>query len=267
MTLVSDIINDAYRESNTIPLGRPATVLQTTEALRLYNQFISSTYGGEEGEKLRDWTLGSYGQEFSTNQDLYLNPLVTHPDGNRRLIATNTTPLVVYLTPYPQDGMQYGMTDPFNRLAAFPIILNANGRPIEGGLTLVCNTNGLYVRWIYRGDIGAWIRITPLLATDPHPFPAQYDIFFSISLAMRINPRYGRTLDQQSLAAYKQNRREFIARYIQDHPLERDDSIAFPFMSKQSFNCPGNYNGQNGFNTGSTVGDVSWAGEFDGGGI
>jgi hypothetical protein len=35
-----------------------------------------------------------------------------------------------------------GIADPFGRLAAFPVTLDANGRTIEAGATKVLNVNG-----------------------------------------------------------------------------------------------------------------------------
>ena len=54
-------------------------------------------------------------------------------------------------------------------------------------------------------------------------------------LAMRLNPRYGRSMDEQSAAIFKQGRTSFVARYLQSMPLEIDDSISWPFASMQSY--------------------------------
>ena len=250
MTLVSDIINSAYRESNTIPLGRPATVLQTTEALQLYNGILSTVFGGDAGELLVDWPLGNFDRETPGYNLPYTNDTLINPQSNSRLIAVNLTPLTVYLTSQPQDGALYGIADPFGRLATVPITLDANGRIIEGNPTLLLNVNGAFREWMYRADLGAWTKVNSVLTTDDNPFPSKYDNMFIILLAMRINPRYGRTLDQQSVMILKQNKREFIARYLQSLPLQPDDSISWPFMSRQSYNTQQTFSSQQSFNLG-----------------
>jgi hypothetical protein len=114
----------------------------------------------------------------------------------------------------------------------------------------VLNVNGTNREWIYRADLGAWLKISSLIATDENPFPPAFDMMFSILLAMRLNPRYGRTLDDQSAAMLKENRREFIARYVQSQPLEIDDSISWPFMSRQGFDVQRAFSSREAFDRG-----------------
>lgn len=40
MALVSEIIKDAYREANLIPITQSPTLDEQTEALRLLNRFV-----------------------------------------------------------------------------------------------------------------------------------------------------------------------------------------------------------------------------------
>lgn len=233
MTLISSIINDAFREGNIIPLGVAPTTPQATEALRLYNAVISSLYGIEAGEFLQDWPLGNYGRQYPDT--CITEDRRKHPEINRRLIALNEAAITVYLSPRPQDGARYGIIDPFGRLAAFPVTLDANGRTIAGAATAVLNTNGLSREWFYRADLGEWVQLTSLIATDKNPFPAEFDNFFVTLLALRVNPRYGRTMDEQSAAIFKAERKKFVARYLQSLPLEILDDISWPFMSTQGY--------------------------------
>jgi hypothetical protein len=249
VTLISSIIGDAYREANILPLGKAPTANQVTEALRLFNGNIRSIYGGDAGESLIDWPLGTFGTE-SGFQLPYTDYAIVRPTINQRLIATNTVAKTVYLTPYPQDGSRMGIADPFGRLAAFPVTLDANGRTIEAAATLVLNTNGLSREWFYRADLGQWVRISSLLSTDPNPFPEDFDNFFIIGLALRLNPRYGREMDEQSALVFKSERRQFLARYLQSQPLEIDDSISWPFMSAQSYDQQREFSSNRAFNRG-----------------
>lgn len=250
MTLISSIIADAFREGNILPLNKAPTTNQATEALRLFQQNIRSIYGTEAGEGLTDWPLGTFGNESPSYIFPYTDFAVTHPTINRRLIATNTVAKSIFLTPYPQDGSRMGIADPFGRLATFPITLDANGRTIEDNATLVLNTNGLFREWFYRADLGQWVRISSLLSTDQNPFPEEFDNFFIIGLALRLNPRYGREMDDQSAVVFKSERRQFVARYLQSQPLEIDDSVSWPFMSTQSYDQQREFSSNRAFNRG-----------------
>lgn len=113
------------------------------------------------------------------------------------------------------------------------------------------NVNGSFIEWIYRADLGAWVRVTSVAETDENPFPDRYDQMFIILLAIRLNPRYGRQLDAQSLQVLQQNRREFVARYLQSAPLEIDDSISWPFTSVQGYDQQRNFSSRRSFDQGS----------------
>lgn len=250
MTLISSIIADAFREGNILPLGRAPTANQETEALRLYNGNIQSIYGNAAGENLTEWPLGTFGVDEPEVVDPRTDDQIQRPAINRRLVANNTAALTVYLTPYPQDGARMGIADPFARLAAFPVTLNANGRTIEGAATKLLNVNSTFQEWFYRADKGDWVKLSALVAADENPFPAAFDNFFIIGLALRLNPRYGREMDAQSALVFKTERRQFVARYLQSQPLEIDDSISWPFMSTQSYDQQRAFSSSRNFNRG-----------------
>lgn len=252
MTLISSLILDAYRESNTLPLGKEPTPNQTTEALRLYNAIMTAIFGGDAGERLQDWPLGNFDRDATDDDYLQIpDQRLYHPPINMRLLALQTEAITVHLTTRPQDGARMGVADPYSRLSAVPLTLDGNGRPIEGAAALVLATDGLFREWLYRADLAQWVRITDLAADDENPFPAAYDTMFILLLAMRINPRYGRALDQLSAQMLKKNRTEFVARYLQSRPLEINDSISWPFMSTQSYNTQRGFSSTRGFERGS----------------
>lgn len=235
-----------------VALGRALNENQSTEALRLLNALFRGIYGTDAGELFQDWPLGRFGLENPQYQSYFTERQIDRPTINKRLIATNTEAKRVYLTPYPQDGSRMAITDPYGRLAAFPVTLDGNGRTIEGTAEIVLNVNGTFAEWLYRADLGQWVRVSNKLATDEMPFPNDFDNFFIVMLAMRLSPRYGRTLDEQSAMILKQQRRDFVARYLQSAPLEINDSISWPFMSVQSYNNERQFTtGQQEFNTGT----------------
>lgn len=256
MTLVSIILSDAFREANIIPLGKALTVNQSAEALRKLNQLFLSIYGDDAGEALQDWPLGNFGRESTEYYLDYTRHTLDRPPINRRLIAVNDAAETVYLPIQPQDGSRIGIADPYGRLASVPLTLDGNGRTIEAEATLLLNTDGLYRDWFYRADLANWMRLTGVTEADQMPFPEEFDIFFTILLAMRLNPGYGRDMDEQSIAMYKGERRKFIARYVQAMPLEINDDISWPFMSTQSYDYQREYSSTRGFNRGSYFGNL-----------
>lgn len=254
MTLISSILLDAFREGNILPLGRAPNANQSAEALRLLNSSFTGIYGGDAGEALTDWPLGNFGRESPGYDLAYTDDTINHPALNRRLIALNEAARTVYLPLQPQDGARMGIADPFGRLAAFPVTLDANGRTIESTPTLVLNTDGLNQEWFYRADLGDWVKLTQLADDDDMPFPAEHDDFFITLLALRLNPRYGREMDQQSALIYKAGRRKFVARYLQSAPLEILDDVSWPFMSTQSYDQQREFSSSRAFNRGSYFG-------------
>lgn len=256
MTLISSIINDAFRESNIIPINTPPNDVQNTEALRLYNAILSGLFGTDVGETLRDWPLGNLGrdpelpcEEFGPNSHWLKTPPI-----NTRLVATNESPFTVDLTVRPQDGSRYAIIDPFGQLATNPITLNGNGRVIDGAPTFIANENGFSNEWMYRADQGSWISITNKVLTDQNPFPQKYDEMFIILLAIRLNPRYGRDLTDLSKSILNANRTAFIAQYINSQPLERNDDIAYPFMSRMGWWWGRQFGSTGGFGRGNPYG-------------
>jgi hypothetical protein len=67
---------------------------------------------------------------------------------------------------------------------------------------------------------------------------------------MRLNPRNGRTMDDQSVMVFKSERKKFVARYLQSAPLEIDDNLSWPFMSTQSYDQQRAFASNRAFNRG-----------------
>lgn len=221
MTYTPVIIKDAYREGNLRPIGKEPTADQSTEGLVLLNRLVAGVYGYEVGDPFFDWPVGTSDTVDTTswtqNQWQYLLP-------NVRLIALQNTAQTLYLPPDPDDGARLAIVDPGNRLAANPITLDGNGRTIEGTATKVLNTDGLDSIWFYRADRGGWVLLSTLTGdvAEEFPFPEEFDTYFITKLAMRINPRYGRAMDEQSAMALERALRQLRARYRQQQVIPAD---------------------------------------------
>ena len=71
MTTVSQLITDAYRESNLIAVNSSPTSPEQTEALRLLNRVVKSLFGNEMGDPLDTIPLGKGNTQTPSNVPLY----------------------------------------------------------------------------------------------------------------------------------------------------------------------------------------------------
>lgn len=218
MTLVSQISTDAYRQSNLIPIGGAPTAAQLAEALRHLNRIVKSVFGNEAGEQLKAFPIGRNNIEAPSGYPWYN----TIPGGdwfvetNRRLMLNLTETATVPLHPAPADGARMGVSDISETLASYDLVLDGNGRTIEDAPTLIVAESGVNREWFYRQDLGNWMRLSDLTDANTFPFPEEFDDLFITMLAMRINPSYGRAIDDQSVASMNRTKRQFQARY-QNH--------------------------------------------------
>lgn len=224
MTTVAEIIEEAFRESSITADLQSATPTQTSQALARLQNVVGSAYGFEVGEPLSDWPIGLEGIQWPT--DFVWSQIIwERPRINVRLIAASDEAQTVYLPERPYDGSRVALIDPASRLAAAPITLDGNGRTIEGAQTLVNNVDGTTKIWFYRADLGNWTLVTPLAATDTFPFPPEFDDYFITQLAMRLNPRYGRSMTQESLDAHARALALLQARYRQSENIAVDPAL------------------------------------------
>ena len=216
MTTISQIITDAYRQSNLLPLGATPSAAQQTEALLYLNRILKSTMGNEAGENFVSFALGRNNISRPAGYPWYDNA----PQGNffvpenRRLFCNLTAPTTVYLHPRPDDGARLAVLDESQNLDTNPLTLNANGRRIQGQTSLVLNTPGVDQEWFFRADTGSWQLYAPLTdITQEFPFPLDFDFYFIVQLAMALNPSYGVEMSPQTQATYARAARQLKARY------------------------------------------------------
>ena len=210
MSLASAVIRSAYRESQIIAISGSPTTAETTEAIARLNSLILSVMGSEVGQEFNDLIIGG---EFDQSPDDFA-PV------NTRLVLKLSAARTVKLNPYPFDGERFAVADAGANLATYNLTLNPNGRRIEAAATLVLATNSLARQWLYRADTGNWVRVTDLAAADEMPFPSEFDDYFITALAMRLNPRHGAQMAQESAAAYKRQLSQLQARYRRPRPRQ-----------------------------------------------
>lgn len=218
MTLVSEIIRDAYRESNLIAISANPTDPENAEALRFLNRFVSGVYGNEAGEELKTILIGSghirrpQGYPF---YDQVPDQTTWFLPQNVRMVLNLTAPQKIALDPNPQDGQRFAFVDVSGNLSTNNLTIDGNGRKIDGGFFALYQTDGYSAEYMYRADLGVWLAVTPLLLTSTMPFQTEFDDMFVIAVAMRLNPRHAVTMDPQSSAVYAKLMRQFTAQYRQ----------------------------------------------------
>ena len=215
MTTASDIIKSAYREGNLLSINSSPTTAQQAEGLVRLNSLLIGSFGQEVGNELADLTIGGeYDQSYAVTEFV--------PE-NARLVVDIATATTFKLHPMPYDGQRLAFADVGGNISTHNITLDANGRRIEDAATVTLMTNFMDRQWFYRADLAQWVRLTGLTETDNLPFPIEFDDYFIILLAMRLNPRYGQELQTTSAQWLESMANRLEARYrrprrIQDWP-------------------------------------------------
>jgi len=218
MATVLQIITDAYRQSNLISIGVAPTSLQETEGLRYLNRIVKSVFGQEVGENLEAIPIGAAGISRPSGYPWWK----TDPGGdwfipkNVRLMLNLEQSTNFYLHPAPDDGSRFAVIDVAGNLSTYPVTVYGNGRIIESADSVTLNTNSYNAEWFYRADLATWKKYSPLAILDTFPFPEEFEDFFILSLAFRLNPAYQRAFDQQSLISFNKQKTAITARYSQN---------------------------------------------------
>lgn len=225
MTTVSQVITDAFRQSNILALGITPTALQQEEALRFLNRIVKSVFGNEAGDPLEPFPIGRQHINRPSGYPWWDNV----PDNdwfvpkNTRLMMNVDAETNLYLHPDPDDGSRFAVIDVSQNLSTFPATVYGNGRTIEGAFDIPLATDGLDQEWFYRADLGNWMLLFPLIdLEETFPFPEEFDDYFITMLAIRLNPAYGASIDAQSQMVYARALRQFRARYTQHIPVRSE---------------------------------------------
>lgn len=223
MTQALTIIKGALRESNLIALVDDPSPEQETEGLEKLNRLIVSVIGYEVGTKLFEFPIGTEGTDEVTSG--WTSADWSKPPQNVRLMVTDEVAQTIYLPPFPDNGARIGLRDLKNTMATYPITLHASGKLIEGAGSLVVSVDGANYEWMYRSDLGEWVRLTILLTTDNLPFPDRFDDYFETALAMRLNPRYGRALKPETAETLKRMESQIRSTYRQQRAVRADEAV------------------------------------------
>lgn len=213
MTIISDIIKAGYRESNLIPITQTPTLAEQDEALSIFNRLVRSLLGDGVGDSFTTIAIGNNNVSSSTATFPATVPSGWYPPSNTRLAMNVTSAQTIYLSPNPRDGDRFAIIDASGNFATYNVTLHGNGRKIGGSNTATLSTNSVSREYFYRADLADWQLISTLTLVSDFPFPTEFEDLFIIWLALRINPRNGAALDEQSITEYRRLKSAFTARY------------------------------------------------------
>lgn len=211
-SLLSDIIRAAYRETNLIAKVSDPDENEMVEGLDRLNVILASLMGSEIGLGLNDLAIGG---------DLDRSSSVTEflPE-DVRLVLNLSASQSFKLHPQPRDGARLTIVDGLATVGTYTVALDGNGRLVEGAANLDILTSDDLGQWMYRADLANWVRLAELGEGDDMPFPGEFDDYFVVKLAMRLNPRHGAPLAQESQAALQDAQQRLQARYRKPRPAQ-----------------------------------------------
>lgn len=220
MTTVQQLITDAYREDNLKAVGVPPTSAEFDEALPRLNNIVKALFGFELGEQLQDWPVPPPQRTAPVSAHYPLAPykcdlpsgVWPYPPSNVRLMSSITVATTVYLQQRPSDGARFSFVDVGSTNT---LTVDANGRLIDGALTLTLVASDSPATWFYRADLGEWRIITDLALGDESPFPVEFDDLLISRLAMRLSGRYGNEPRSDTMQTYERMLSKLKARYRQ----------------------------------------------------
>lgn len=225
MTIASVLVTSAYREGNLIPTGKAPTTAEAAEGLSLLNVFIDSLYGFELGEFEMAWpvppsTTSPVKADYPVgNRSSELPDTVwPYPPGNVTILMNLAAATTIYLPQAPNDGARISFVN-IGDPTSFSLTVDANGRLVQGALTLV-DTPGNFTtrRLLYRADLGNWTLIDTLLDASESPFPRPYDDLLTIGVFARLASRHGKVVGPDLGVVFSRLMQRFKAQYRQKVP-------------------------------------------------
>ncbi len=248
----SETVKEAYREGNLVPLdattGIPVTTTgQDTEGLALLNRFISSLLGFELGEFAMDWPVPP-SQTSPVPARFPILPKGTqlksdqwpYPPANVQVITNLNADTTIYLTQDPEDGARVQLSN-IGDADTYNLTIDGNGRLVKGALTVTDTPGNLDGQTLfYRADLSDWQLVSTLTADDVSPFPTLYDDLLSAATFIRLAPRYGRSVSNETAQTFARLMKRLKSQYRQSMPEPSDDPNGFFLpasdMNRRGFN-------------------------------
>lgn len=224
MTIASDIVQQAYRENNLIPVGQSPSTAEAAEGLGLLNAVLKTLFANVIGEQLTDWLVPAPQRTDPVSANYPYLPMVSDPvssvylspPDNSRIITKVPAATTIYLSQMPNDGARMGFVQ---KGSTATLTIDANGRTIETAATkTLVLTDTTPLQWFYRGDTGDWVALTTLVAGDTPPLPDEFDDLLITGTNLRLCPRAGKDPLVSTAARYRDMVAQAKSRYRQITP-------------------------------------------------
>lgn len=237
MATANELVLQAYREINLIPLGDILTDDQVTEGLNLLDRYLRSLYGFDLGEFKIDWTVPpaptspvSARYPISPASETLPSNVWPYPPSNVNVLLSLSDDTTIYLQQNPDDGARVSLVN-VGGASSFNLTVDGNGRLVGGLPTLIGLAEDLnQTNLLYRADMGDWTILTDMAIDTESPLPREYDTLLSLGVADRLAPRYGRSLNASQALELQYLTKRLRTQYRQTVPE--------PSASPQPFRSP-----------------------------
>lgn len=231
-TRVGEIIVQAFHEGRLLPESKDTEAAQElVEAIPRLSSLLFSLVGLELGEKYADWPVPQTDQQMGElrrsgfMQEAFSSGVAwQYPSANRRLVASNSTPITVYFPSSPRDGARMSYVDVGS--AEF-ITISGNGMLVQGQASIT--GRGGQRRWFFRADQGNWVCLKQFTSKDDvSPLPPEFDDLLICGLVLRLSPRFGKTPHEAIAGRYADMLQRLKKRYTQSEGVYQSDLNVFP---------------------------------------
>jgi len=124
-----------------------------------------------------------------------------------------TAPLTIKLPKMANDGFLVSFIDINGSFAASNVTVDPQGVKIAGGLSLVLNINNTNDRYMYRADLGEWVKFSTLTINDNLPYPVDFDEALSSMLSIRTSAENADDIPQTAVLLAQNGLRRLQQRY------------------------------------------------------
>ena len=227
MTTAANLVIAAFREGNLTPVGQPPTVAEQGEGLDVLNRLTLSAFGVTVGNKLRDWQAPTRQRTGSVSRAFPLQPAAgialeprfpLYPPMNARIVWDGSAQ-TLYFPERPQDGavMAIALGSGAAASDAGALVLDGNGRTIAGADTYTVASREEFAakRWFYRADLANWLTVAPVGLADEGLFPEDLDDLWIVGTAIRLAPRFGKTIAEATALRFREMQLVLRTRYQQ----------------------------------------------------
>lgn len=225
MTTVLDTIAGALRACRVLGAGRTPKAPDAAFGLEAFQNLIDHLAGYGASYEWTDARCDS-AEEISVDEP-----------GARRQVKTSAGAITITLPRQPRDGARFAVVDvdrtfDTNNLTInsngmrFDATLDANGAPTGGSITTTAlSTQGLVRSWMYRADLGAWIRLSELTLSSFVPYPVEFNRSFKAMLAVEMKDEYGVDLSDETLRHADIGYARLSSRYVDVLPSYCDAAL------------------------------------------